>query len=400
MKLHNPLGRSNASAGICWAALACNCLLLGSPLPAQTPAASSISDHSVADNSNTIDAPTSASSAVATDEQWLIPTSLQLEQDARPVSDAVLNSAEQSHLAPENIVIEESDFGEPVIVETIDADGIVVESQPIHITHTESAIVLPAGGDPDEILFGDWVGYNATQSSTTWLPGSGDDFGMLSLESFPTLKLGRLTELNTGISFHFLDGPIRTDLPPRLFDFKLAYQSRETRNDRFVLDYRVSIGAYSDFEGSARKGVRFPGHVVGYYALRPWILSVLGAEFLDRDDISVLPVVGLVLRPKHHVVIQAVFPKPQVQIKVSRDRFIYFAGELGGGSWAVERTSELDDVVTYSDLRVTFGIAKLDEDSANSIEVGYAFDRSIQYRSGLGNYRPDNALIVRFRTLY
>lgn len=398
MKLPTQLARSILAAGFYGAAFSCSCLLPGSILSAQTPAESSISDN-LTENS-----PLDESINTSAEQAWLIPTSLRLRTDDAPVSGTRISSSEHSAPTVDGLVLEES-FSQPVIVETIDADeiagGVIVESQPIHITQSESSIVLPAEKeDPDEILFGDWVGYNATRSSTTWLPGSGDDFGMLSLESFPTLKLGRLTELNTGISFHFLDGPIRTDLPPRLFDFKLAYQSRETRNDRFVLDYRVSIGAYSDFEGSARKGVRFPGHVVGYYALRPWILSVLGAEFLDRDDISVLPVVGLVLRPKHHVVIQAVFPKPQVQIKVTRNRFIYFAGELGGGSWAVERTSDLDDVVTYSDLRVTFGIAKLDEDSANSIEVGYAFDRSIQYRSGLGNYRPDNALIVRLRTLY
>ncbi len=252
----------------------------------------------------------------------------------------------------------------------------------------------------EDIWFGDWVGYNPTESDMTWLPGSGDDFGIFSSESYPTLPLSNLSNISTGMGFHFLNGPIATDMPPRLFDFRIAYQSRARRTDSFVLDYRIGVGAFSDFEGSARKGIRFPGHVVGYYQWNQTLMSVLGVEFLDRDDVSLLPVVGWVCRPRKDLVIQAVFPKPQVQVKINDESFLYLSAELGGGTWAIERVTSTNDVVTYSDYRLLFGMADLEPDSASSIEVGWAFSRSLEYRSGLGNYRPDDTFILRLRRLY
>lgn len=305
------------------------------------------------------------------EEELLIPTSLQTQGE-------------------ETIILE----GPATLESDIVAGEYIIESSEIDAAQTD------APSEDEQILFGDWVGYNATRDATTWLPGSGDDFGMFSMESYPTLALSNEAELVSGMGFHFLNGPVKTDMPPRLFDFQLAFQSRATRSQDFVLDYKIGVGIFSDFEGSARKGVRFPGHVVGYYQWQPWFLTVLGVEFLDRDDVSLLPVAGFIWRPRNNVVMQCVFPKPQLQVKVRDDAFIFLAGELGGGTWAIERVDDTDDVVTYSDLRLLYGIARLDEDSASSIEVGWAFSRSLEYRSGLGNHAPDDAFLLRFRSLY
>ncbi len=311
-------------------------------------------------------------------ESQLAPAAFQLASDEPLLEEhLLLDGPSGAELQPEVVVVEE-------VIEPLRMDA----SQEDELS------------DEEKILFGDWVGYNASPGDTTWIPGSGDDFGMFSLESYPTLSLKNETELVSGMGFHFLNGPVSTDMPARLFDFQIAYQSRATRSDNFVLDYKLGIGAFSDFEGSARKGIRFPGHVVGYYQWHPWFLSVLGVEFLDRDDVSVLPVAGFIWRPRQNVIAQVVFPKPQLQVKVTETKFLYLAGELGGDTWAIERLNGANDVVTYSDLRLLYGIASLDDDSAGSIEFGWAFSRSLDYRSGQGNLDLDDAFILRFHSLY
>jgi len=73
-------------------------------------------------------------------------------------------------------------------------------------------------------------------------------------------------------------------------------------------------------------------------------------------------------------------------------------GELGGGTWATERSDFTDDNVTYRDYRATIGIKNTD--SSSVFEIGWAFDRSLEFRSGVGNSQFDDALVFRVRTYY
>lgn len=243
--------------------------------------------------------------------------------------------------------------------------------------------------------FGDWWGYHAESTDTTWL-AAGDEFGMFSLQSYPSLSLGQNSAVKIGTGFHFLNGPAQPEMPPRLFDLQLAFLHRGIQSDRWMIDYRFSVGVFSDFEGSARKGVRFPGHVVSYYDVAPDVATVFGVEVFDRDDVSLLPVVGVVLRPTENIVAELIFPRPRVQVRYSETRAFYVAGELGGDTWAIERTPGIDDVATYSDLRVTLGFLELDDPSDSAFEIGYAFDRQLDYRGTAGR-SLDGALILRFR---
>ena len=249
------------------------------------------------------------------------------------------------------------------------------------------------------ITFGDWFGYNSPQSDTTWLVGNGDDLGMFSLENYPNLKLGKSSSFSLGTGFHFVNGPIATDLPPRLFDLVLAYQKRKAWSSRFMYDMRLSVGAFTDFEGSVRKGIRFPGHFVTFFEWHPWLVSVLGIEAPDRDDVSVLPVAGFVWRPNSEMVIEAVFPRPKIQTRIRGNKALYLSGELGGGTWAIERVGGINDNATYRDFRVMLGIHDFG-DNDSDFEIGWAFGRKLEYRSGIGDYNIDDTLLIRWRTHY
>lgn len=252
---------------------------------------------------------------------------------------------------------------------------------------------------PPIVRFGEWIGYNPVTGSTTWLAGG--DFAMTSLESFPTLEIDDDAALTFGTGFHFLSGPTGlADLPPRLFDFQMAFQARKPLNEVTTLDLKLGVGAFSDFETSARKGVRFPGHVVAHTQFGDRFAAVYGVDVLDRDDISVLPVAGLIWQPADDLIVDIVFPRPRVQLRLGGNRTMSLGGEIGGGTWAVERDDRSRDNATYHDLRVTWGIATVDDESESNFEIGWAFDRELTYRSGRGDTQFDGAFLARWQTKY
>ncbi len=294
---------------------------------------------------------------------------------------------DQAVIPPHPALLDEPPPLTPVTIEVVEPEvpGPIAET-------------IPGELDELNVSFGDWLGYNTMQSDMSWLGGS--DFGMFSVESFPTLQLGEESALVAGTGFHFLNGPTTPDMPPRLFDLQLAYHSRKIQNDRLILDVKLGIGAFSDFEGSARKGIRFPGHVVSYVEWNHRLASVFGIDVLDRDDISLLPVAGFVWRPNQDSVYELVFPRPKIQIRLDSHRAMYIGGELGGGTWAIERNGTTNDNATYRDLQVTLGVMTFHSSSSSVLEIGWSFDRHLEYRSGLGNTPFDDAFILRCRAHY
>lgn len=158
--------------------------------------------------------------------------------------------------------------------------------------------ILLEPGDPSQadltILSSErYIDYRSQESALTFLPGSDEQFGWLSLESQPYIAKGYRTGFTTAIDIHWLTGPSSIHLPPRLYDFLLGYQLRTPLSKRLSVDLAANIGVFSDFEDSARDGIRFPSHAVGMLKWNKNTDLVLGVDYLSRDDIKLLPVFGL-----------------------------------------------------------------------------------------------------------
>lgn len=246
------------------------------------------------------------------------------------------------------------------------------------------------------------LGYNPTTSATTWIPGDADKFGWVSLENFATIGFGREVGWSLGAGFHFLDGPVSTEMPPRLFDFSMGYQRIEWLRPNVGWDFSFRVGVYSDFEGSADEGLRFPSHLVTYWRLAPTITFLLGVDYLDWDTLRILPVTGWVWVPTDNFRIDVVFPRPRVAMRIrDTDTWLALGGELGGGTWAIERNHAVDDNVTYQDLRLVFSIeTRHGSGVGNALEIGYVFDRKLRYTSGVPGLDPTEALMLRLAVRY
>jgi hypothetical protein len=246
-----------------------------------------------------------------------------------------------------------------------------------------------------------YLNYRSDEESQSYLPGDGDQFGWLSFESSPYLTRGYRSGFTTAFNLHLLSGPNVAALPPRLYDFSLGYQKRGRIKDFMSYDLMSSIGVFSDFEDSAKDGVRFPGHAVGMLHLMPEMDLVFGVDYVSRDDIKLLPVGGVSWRP--HAMpdlrFDMIFPRPRIDYTIDNKSKIYLAGRLGGGTWDIEFPNNDNDVMTYRDLQLLLGFEHRDaEGHLSSVEFGYVFDRRLAFRTLTQENEFDDAFVLRFVT--
>lgn len=239
------------------------------------------------------------------------------------------------------------------------------------------------------------------------LVGKGDDLGILELES-KALPMTAIEEghsanfdVNFGYAIRWLTGPFTTDLPPHLYTLQLDIGWAFKLGERLTIDTRITPTWNTDFE-KATQIFRLPWHAIAVYQADTNWRWMAGVMDLDREDIQLLPVAGLTYAPPDgDVLIDLVFPRPKIARRITSTEnekvWLYVAGELGGGSWAINRTSGTRDIVTLRDLRLLVGLETTTKKShASRLEAGWVFDRVVDYRSNVGNYRPSDTAIIRW----
>lgn len=247
--------------------------------------------------------------------------------------------------------------------------------------------------------------YRSAENGWLWMPGGGGEFGMLSMYSNawqPRHNLNGERQrsvggLDFGFSMHWLDGPGELPLPPRLYDLSVAYQNRGQLWSSLRYDVGVSAGLYTDFEDSVREGWRFPGHAVMMLPTGSDSDLVLGVDYLDRGDMSALPVAGVSLR---NVLLDGmrmdlVYPQPRISWLMNSDSRVYTAGVLGGGTWDVEFPDSSGQLVTYRDYRWSVGFEQRQgEAGILNLEVAWVFGRQVERRGDVAALEMGDGLLL------
>ena len=276
--------------------------------------------------------------------------------------------------------------------ETPIGDELPPKGKPINLDG--SAEAKPAAS------LSDFMGYRYSTDALEWIPGGGDQFGMFSVLLGRYQQSGIQNGVMAGFGFHVFSGPVQSDMPPRAYDFSIGYQIRQGIGP-LAFDLASAVQMSSDFNGDAHKGVQLPGHGVGFLTVSPELDLVFGVDYLDRADIKLLPVAGVIWKPNLDMRFELVFPRPRAVFQLTDTYRFYVSGELGGGSWAIDRPTLGDNVATYRDLRVCVGLESVDKDGRQAaIEVGYLFDRRLEYTSCIGNMQLDDAVMLRLLTMY
>jgi len=248
------------------------------------------------------------------------------------------------------------------------------------------------------------ITWTRTQARVTVLPGSGNNFGVTDFDVRGTIGFGALPQftITPGFQMTFFDGPRRTDLPGRVFNARAEFRWFQPPGtvSRWGYELAVAPGIYSDFERENSDAIRILGRAIGFYADSPQRQYVFGIAYLDRENLAVLPVFGVILLPREDVRLELIFPQPRVAYRLMRDesgsRWIYLSGEFGGGSWAIQRTTGRKDIATYSDWRLILGLeTKFVTGRRWLVEAGYVFNRQLEYDSGPGDFDPGDTAMIR-----
>lgn len=290
------------------------------------------------------------------------------------------------------------------------------------VSHSDSLVELPQQfpefiepENPDRPVDARDGAFQKVIFDSTWLEsGSADGFGIAKLESRVVFGLpipSRRSPLvvTPGFAVNYLDGPVGADLPSQTYEATLQFRWWKRFSPRFGIDFAVKPGVFSDFDASSDEALRFPGHVAAKFEWTPSLDLVLGAAYLDRDDVNVLPIGGLVWRPQDDVKLELVAPRPRIGRRVywfgaygeAVQDWIYVAGEFGGGTWAFRRTTGVDDVVNYRDYRAILGWERKALWGLDArLEIGYVFCRKIEFTSSAADVEPDDTLMLRAGLTY
>ncbi len=282
--------------------------------------------------------------------------------------------------------------------ETVAGESVILEQ-----TVSQAAAQVPTGfrtGVFQKIFF-----------NGVWLPQLDDDsLGFSELETgivfaLPFLKVTTPLLITPRFAVYYLDGPTTPDLPARVYDAEVSFRHlRKFGNGPWAMNAAVTLGQYSDFESSDADAFRVTGQAMAIYESSPTMQWVLGVAYLNREDLSVLPVGGVIYQPTPDMRYEAILPRPRVAWRLSgsspgnnQERWAYVAGEFGGGIWSIERPTTLtQDLLTYSDFRVLVGLEhKVTGGLSRRVEVGYVFGRELEFASATPNVRLDDSLFVR-----
>jgi hypothetical protein len=281
-----------------------------------------------------------------------------------------------------------------------------IEEQADQPPHGAPPILTTPGHAPAAEAEG-WKLKAHVPSDLTHVFGSGNTLGMTTVTTGVILESARLpgASLRPRFGWHFPHGPTRTDLPGQLYDASVEARMYWPFRDHLIGEFAIAPSIFSDFENTSSDALRIVGRGVGYYVWSDNLKFAAGVTYLDRKDIQLLPIAGVIWTPTPDHRFDLVFPQPRIARRFRRDaeheRWVYLSGELGGGSWAIQRSTGVDDVVSYRDLRLITGIEwKFAGDSSCRIEGGYVFGRELEYVSNIGNYEPRSTSMLRAAFVY
>ena len=157
-----------------------------------------------------------------------------------------------------------------------------------------------------------------------------------------------------------------------------------------MLNFSLAPSLFTDGDNLSSDALRIIGRFMAYYTLSPQTQLAGGIVYLDREDIPVLPAIGVIHKPREDLRYELMFPKPRIAWRQyftpTYEQWVYVTGELGGGSWAIQRATGADDIASYRDLRLVLGLErKMTSGRMCYFEFGYVFNREIEYESSIGD---------------
>ncbi len=211
-------------------------------------------------------------------------------------------------------------------------------------------------------------------------------------------------------SLHLWDGPRSStgaDLPESAYSGFIDVGWNSDPNQIFSTELGVRVGAFTDFDTFNSDSIRVLGKALANFRLTPNSTLKGGVYYVDRNSIKLLPAGGLLYQPNPYTRLDLFFPQPKIaqywRTIGTRDVWWYVVGDYGGGSWTITRDNgKGEDSADINELRVLAGFEWGQSDAIRAgrrtgfFEVGYAFEREIEYRRNpADDLNLDDGIIFR-----
>lgn len=208
---------------------------------------------------------------------------------------------------------------------------------------------------------------------------------------------------------NLVDGPAPLDVPARLNEFDVSFATFKPLSPKWTARASVTVGVYGDdYSLGESDALRVSGLGLALYEASPqWQLAV-GVVYLNRDDLSVIPVVGGIY-DAGAVRYELMMPRPRIVWRLPNDgagdgqRSIYVGGDFGGGAWAVQRTDGSTDTLNLNRFGVLLGYewsgappgSRPGAGPSVRCEFGYLFGRDLEYAESGEELSLDDSLVFR-----
>lgn len=191
------------------------------------------------------------------------------------------------------------------------------------------------------------------------------------------------------------------DVPETLYETGVRFFLMSQLNERWKFIGMAQPMLRSDGHASDQALRLFALGLLNWEAIPDKLQLSFGAVHLGRNDIPLLPALGLVWTPTPDLQLDATFPRPRLAYRLVHtpslsEQWIYLGGALGGNTWAVQRDSGVDDQLSLRDYRLVLGMEWLRQGGRNMfVEGGYVFGRSLEYETGGEQLNFSDGLLLR-----
>lgn len=290
--------------------------------------------------------------------------------------------------SPPEVIEPKVDLRVPEATEESEDDDDDVEFYWIHPFVDDHSLLWRENREGLEILFNDASGLGITTLGFDTEIKPGDT------PWWAHLKFG----------WNFLDGPRAPDIRSQTYDLSLEINSVMPLNENVSIHLQLAPTWATDWDNKTDDAFRLIGGGLVAIQIDEGVTGIIGTMALDRPDMPVVPAAGLRLFDDEFAIDIAI-PRPRIAWKCSGDEqeesWFYIAGEIGGGSWAVERELNRKDIMGYRDHRLLIGWETKKIDGSRSIcEFGWVFDRELEFHRYGGDQTLGETFLLRFGQTY
>ena len=212
--------------------------------------------------------------------------------------------------------------------------------------------------------------------------------------------------ITPGFGLQLWDGPQTTstmlaDLPPNTYDVFIDTAWNPQFTPLFGAELGLRLGIFTNWNVFVFQSWRLMGRAIGTLNLTPTMQGILGIVYLDRNQVKLLPAVGITWTPDADSRYDIFFPAPRATRRITNagrhSVWWYVAGEYGGGAWTFRRQAGQISPFDYNDIRITLGtemIPLAGRGMSGNFEVGYVFYRQLYFVDGPPQIQDLNSTIM------